>query len=55
MNTKLCMVKHAVVLSKCEGLQKWLTPCVTDVHRVAHTSDVYILEQKAARQTKMMM
>jgi hypothetical protein len=49
------LLKHAVVLSKCEGLQKWLAPCGTDVHRVAQTSDVCILEQKAARQTKMMM
>jgi hypothetical protein len=40
------LLKHVVVLSKSEGPQKWLAPCSTDVHRVARTIDVCILEQE---------
>jgi hypothetical protein len=43
------------VLSKSEGSQNWLAPCGTDVHRVARTIDVCILEQESHRQTKMIM
>jgi hypothetical protein len=50
------LLKHvAVVLSKSEGPQKWLAPCGTDVHRVARTIGVCILEQESHRQTKKMM
>jgi hypothetical protein len=45
----------AVVLSKSEGPQKWLAPCGTDVHRVALTNDVSILEKDSHRQNKMIM
>jgi hypothetical protein len=51
----ICLLKHVVVLSKYEGLQKWLAPFGTDVHRVARAIDVCILEQESHRQTKMMM
>jgi hypothetical protein len=44
-----------VVLSKSEGLQKWLEPRGTDVHRVARTIDVCIFEQESHRQSKMIM
>jgi hypothetical protein len=44
--------KHVVVLSKSEGPQK-LAPCGTDVHRVARTLDVSILEKDSHRQNKM--
>jgi hypothetical protein len=44
-----------VVLSKSEGPQKWLAPCGTDVHRVARTIDVSILEKDSHRQNKMIM
>jgi hypothetical protein len=50
----ISVLKH-VVLSKSEGLQKWLAPCGTDVHRVAGTIGVYVLEQESHRQPKMMM
>jgi hypothetical protein len=49
-------LKHVVVvLSKSEGLQNWLAPCGTDVHRVARTIDVFILEKLSHRQNKMIM
>jgi hypothetical protein len=44
-----------VVLSKPEGPQKWLATCDTDVHRVACTIDVCILEKESHRQSKMIM
>jgi hypothetical protein len=44
-----------VVLNKSEGPQKWLAPCGTDVHRVARTIDVCILEQESHRQNKIIM
>jgi hypothetical protein len=43
------------VLSKSEGQQKWLAPCGTDVHRVARTIDVSILEKESHRQSNMIM
>jgi hypothetical protein len=43
------------VLSKSEGPQKWLAPCGTDVHRVACTIDVSILEKDSHRQKKIIM
>jgi hypothetical protein len=49
-------LKHVVVvLSKSENQQKWLAPCGTDVHRVARTIDVSILEKESHRQSKMIM
>jgi RNA polymerase-interacting CarD/CdnL/TRCF family regulator len=49
-------LKHfVVVLSKSKGPQKWLAPCCTDVHRVARTIDVSILEKNCHRQNKMIM
>jgi hypothetical protein len=49
-------LKHVVlVLSKPEGPQKWLAPCGTDVHRVARTIDVSILEKDSHRQNKIIM
>jgi hypothetical protein len=45
-------LKHVVVLSKSEGPQKWLAPCGTDVHRVARTIDVSILENDSHRKNK---
>jgi hypothetical protein len=46
------LLKHvAVVLSKSEGPQKGLAPCGTDVHSVARTIGVCILEQESHRQT----
>jgi hypothetical protein len=48
-------LKHVVVLSKSEGPQKWLAPCGTDVHRVARTIDVSILEKDSHRQNKIIM
>jgi hypothetical protein len=48
-------LKHVVVLSKSEGPQKWLAPCSTDVHRVARTIDVTILEKDSHRQNKLIM
>jgi hypothetical protein len=44
-----------VVLSKSEGPQKWLASCGTDVHRVARTIDVSILEKDSHRQNKIIM
>jgi hypothetical protein len=42
----MSLLKHGVaVLSKSEGLLKWLAPCVTDVQGVARTVDVCILSQ----------
>jgi hypothetical protein len=43
------------VLSKSEGPQKWLAPCGTDVHRVARTIDVSILEKGSHRQKKIIV
>jgi hypothetical protein len=52
----ISLLKHiVVVLSKSEGLQKWLAPCGTDVHRVARTIDICILENDSHRQNKMKM
>jgi hypothetical protein len=48
----ISFLKHAV-LSKSEGLQKLLAPCNTDVHRVARTIDVCIVQKESHRQTKM--
>jgi hypothetical protein len=48
-------LKHVVMLSKSEGPQKWLAPCGTDVHRVARTIDVSILEKDSHRQNKIIM
>jgi hypothetical protein len=49
-------LKHVVVvLRKSEGPQKWLAPCGTDVHRVARTIDVSILEKDSHRQNKIIM
>jgi hypothetical protein len=50
----ISLPKH-VVLSKSEGQQKWMAPCGTDVHRVARTIDVSILEKDSHRQNKMIM
>jgi hypothetical protein len=44
-----------VVLRKSEGSQKWLAPCGTDVHRVARTIDVSILEKDSHRQNNIIM
>jgi hypothetical protein len=41
-----------VVLSKSEGPQKWLAPCGTDVHKVARTIGVSILEKDLIGKTK---
>jgi hypothetical protein len=52
----ISLLKHVVVLlSKSDGPQKWLAPCRTDVHRVARTIDVSILEKDSHRQNKMIM
>jgi hypothetical protein len=52
----ISLLKHVVVvLSKSEGPQRWLAPCGTDVHRVARTIDVSILEKDSHRQNKMIM
>jgi hypothetical protein len=51
----ISLLKHVVVLSKSEDLQKWLAPCGTDVHRVARTIDVCILGQIPHRQAKMIL
>jgi hypothetical protein len=52
----MSLLKHVVVvLSRSEGSQNWLAPCGTDVHRLAPTDDVCVLEQKSHRQTKMIM
>jgi hypothetical protein len=51
----ISLLKNGVVLSKSEGPQKWLAPCSTDVHSVARTADVCILEKESYRQTQMIM
>jgi hypothetical protein len=52
----ISLLKHVVVVpSKSEGPQKWLAPCGTDVHRVARTIDVSILEKDSNRQNKIIM
>jgi RNA polymerase-interacting CarD/CdnL/TRCF family regulator len=51
----ISLLKYVVVLSKSEGPQKWLAPCCTDVHRVAHTIDVSILDKESYRQNNMIM
>jgi hypothetical protein len=38
-----------VVLSKSEGLQKWMAPCGTDMHRVARTINDYFLKKDSHR------
>jgi hypothetical protein len=48
----ISLLKHVVVLSKSEGPQKWLAPSGTDVHRVARTIDVSILQKDSHRQNK---
>jgi hypothetical protein len=53
---EISLLKHVVVvLSKSEGPQKLLTPCSTDVHGVAGTTNVSILEKISDRQNKMTM
>jgi hypothetical protein len=49
--------KHIYAFSwlKHEGPQKWLAPCGTDVHRVARTIDVSILEKDSHTQNKIIM
>jgi hypothetical protein len=44
---------RVVVLRKSVGMEEWLAPCGTDVHRVTRTIDVCVLEQEFHRQTKM--
>jgi hypothetical protein len=52
----ISLLKHVlVVLSKSEGLQKWLAPCGTYVHRDARTIDVSILEKDSYRQYNMII
>jgi hypothetical protein len=52
----ISLLKHVVVvLSKSEGPQKWLAPCGTDVHRLALTIDVSILEKESHRQNNMII
>jgi hypothetical protein len=51
----ISLLKHVVVLSKSEGTQKWLAPCGTDVHRVAHTLDASIVEKDSHRQNNMII
>jgi hypothetical protein len=51
----ISLLKYVVVLSKSEGPQKWLAPCGTDVHRVARTIYVSILEKESHRQNNMIM
>jgi hypothetical protein len=52
----ISLLKHVVVvLSKSEGPQKWFAPCSTDVHRVARTIHVSILEKDSHRQNNMIM
>jgi hypothetical protein len=48
----ISVLKHVVVLSKFEGPQKWLAPCGIDVHRVARTLDVCVVEQESHRHIK---
>jgi hypothetical protein len=52
----ISLLKHVVVvLSKSEGLQKWLAPCGADEHRVVRTIDVCILEKESHRYSKTIM
>jgi hypothetical protein len=52
----ISLLKYVVVvLSKSEGPQKWLAPCGTDVHRVACSMDVSILEKDSRGQNNMIM
>jgi hypothetical protein len=52
----ISLLKHdVVVLRKYQGPQKWLAPCRTDVHRVARTIDVSILEKESHRQNNTIM
>jgi hypothetical protein len=52
----ISLLKHdVVVLRKSQGPQKWLAPCRTDVHRVACTIDVCILEKESHRQNSIIM
>jgi hypothetical protein len=54
--SEISWLKHVVVvLRKSEGPQKWLAPCGTDVHRVARTIDVSILEMDSHRQNKIIV
>jgi hypothetical protein len=46
----ISLLKHVLVLSKSQGTQKWLAPCGIDVHRVARTIGVCILEKESQRQ-----
>jgi hypothetical protein len=44
-----------VVLCKSEGLQKWLTPCGTDMHRVARTiNDCFLKKDSHSIKLKIM-
>jgi hypothetical protein len=49
------VVVVVVVVILSEGRQKWLAPCGTDVHIVARTINVCILEQESRRQTEMIL
>jgi hypothetical protein len=51
----ISLLKHVVVLSKSERTQKWLAPRGTDVHRVAYTLDISIVEKDSHRQNNMIM
>jgi hypothetical protein len=52
----ISLLKHVVVvLSTSEGPQKWLAPCGTDVHRVAGTIEVCILDEESRMQTTIIM
>jgi hypothetical protein len=52
----ISLLKHVVVVqSESEGPQKSLAPCGTDVHRVACTIDVCILDKDSHRQNKTIM
>jgi hypothetical protein len=51
----ISLLKHVVALSKSEGPQKGLAPFGTDVHRIARTIDVCILEKDGYRQNKVIM
>jgi hypothetical protein len=52
----ISLLKHVVVvLSTSEGPQKWLAPCGTDVHRVAGTIVVCILDEESRMRTTIIM
>jgi hypothetical protein len=52
----ISLLKHdVVVLRKSESPQKWLAPCSTDVHRVARTIDVSILEKESHGKNDIIM